>query len=266
MPELLGILNLTADSFSDGGRFLDAAAAIAQGERLLAEGAAWLDLGAESSNPAGQRVPEEVEIERLRPVLAHFARHGARLAVDTCKPAVMQAALDLGAGMINDVTALSDARAVALLARHPAKVVLMFARNAGPRATAEPRPHAGLLPEILGFFRERVAALLQAGIARERLLLDPGMGYFLGAGAAPSLHVLRNLAALRGLGQPLYLCTSRKSFVGAVLGGVPPAQRLFGTLATELWAAQQGVEYIRTHEPGPLRQALALWQAIEQSR
>jgi dihydropteroate synthase len=263
VAQIVGILNLTEDSFSDGGRFLDTGRAIAHGERLLDDGADWLDVGAESSNPAGQRVSAEEELARLVPVLGHFRGRGARISVDTHKPEVMRAAIDLGAGMINDVTALGQPGAAELLARHPAvAVVLMHARNAGFRAEMAARSHLGLIPEICAYFERRVTELAALGIARERLLLDPGMGYFLGGNPEPSLWALRHLDELRAIGLPLYVSTSRKSFVGAVVGG-SPMERGAGTLATELWALHHGASYVRTHDVRPVRQAWAMWRAIE---
>jgi dihydropteroate synthase len=259
---VVGILNLTDDSFSDGGRFLEPAAAVAQGERLLADGADWLDVGAESSNPRGQGVPAEVELARLRPVLEHFARAGARLSVDTHKPEVMRAALDLGAGMINDITGLADPASVAVLAAASVPVVVMYSRNRGPRADLAAHSRVGLIDEIAGFFRERLQSLAAAGIARERILLDPGMGFFLGSTPEPSLEVLRHLPVLATLG-PLYVSTSRKSFIGAVLGGRPPGERQSGTLATELWALTHGASFVRTHDVRALNDAWKMWSAIE---
>jgi dihydropteroate synthase type 2 len=264
VAQLVGIVNITADSFSDGGRFLAPSAAIAQGERLLADGAAWLDLGAESSNPEGQAVPDEEQIARLGPVLRHFVGQGARVAIDTHRPAVMRAMLDLGAGMINDITALADAQAVGVLAAHQVPVVIMYARGAGARAVRDVRPHLGIGAEIAGFFRERIQALEQAGIARHRLLLDPGMGFFLGGNPEPSLAVLHGLAelgaALGGTGA-LYLSCSRKSFIGSVTGR-GPAERGPGTLAAELWALAAGVGYLRTHDVRAVSDAWRVWQAI----
>jgi dihydropteroate synthase type 2 len=259
---LVGILNLTEDSFSDGARYLDPAAAIAHGERLLAGGAAWLDLGPQSSNPDGQAVPAGAQIDRLRPVMAHFARQGARLSVDTHHPEVMRAALDLGAGMINDITAVAEPAAAAVLASAAVPVVIMFSRNGGPRAARAPGPHHGLIDEITAFFTARLDALAAAGIARERVILDPGMGFFLGSNPEPSLFVLRHLPALAALGRPLYVSTSRKSFIGHLVGR-PPAERLAGTLATELWALQHGAAYVRTHDVHALADAWRLWRAIE---
>jgi dihydropteroate synthase type 2 len=262
-PEIVGIVNLTADSFSDGGRFLDPSAAIAHGERLLADGAAWLDLGAESSNPEGQPVPAEVELGRLSPVLAHFVRHGARVSIDTHKPAVMRAVLDLGAAMINDITALEDPEAARVLAGSTVPAVIMFARNRGARAERAERPHRGLIAEITAFFADRLRVLAERGIDRERLILDPGMGFFLGGNPEPSLFVLGHLPALVALGRPLYVSTSRKSFIGHLVGGRPPAERLPGTLATELWALTHGAAYVRTHDVRALSDAWRLWRAIE---
>ncbi|WP_218082833.1 dihydropteroate synthase [Anthocerotibacter panamensis] len=264
--ELVGIVNITADSFSDGGKFLSTEAAIAQGEKLLSEGADWLDLGAESSNPDGQRVDSATEIARLAPVVQHFKKLGAQVAVDTHKAAVMRAVLDLGADLINDITALVDPQAARVLVDYPTvPVVLMFARNRAPRAEKQVQPYHDLIPEIQTFFTQRLAALTAQGLARERFILDPGMGFFLGSNPEPSLWVLKHLGALHHLGQPLYVSTSRKSFIGTILGK-PPGERAIGTLVSEIWALNQGVAYIRTHEISALAQARQLWMAIEQVR
>jgi len=261
-PSFVGILNLTEDSFSDGGRFLDPGAAIAHGERLLADGADWLDVGAESSNPAGHPVPDELQIARLTPVLSHFVAAGARLSVDTHRPSVMRAALELGAAMVNDITALRDPDAVRLLAARQEPIVIMFARNEAARASTAPRPAAGVVDEARTFFDARLEALEAAGIARERLILDPGMGFFLGGTPEPSLAMLKGLRALASLGRPLYVSASRKSFTGA-LTGRPPAERAFGTVASELWALKEGATFIRTHDVRAIKDAWTLWRAIE---
>jgi dihydropteroate synthase len=260
-PQLFGIVNITQDSFSDGGAYLDTRAAIQQGEKLLLEGADGLDLGAESSNPDGQKVDTATEIARLTPVVQYFKNQGVTLAVDTYKAAVMEQVLDLGVDMINDITALKDEAARRVLAKSQVPVVLMFARNTNPRAEKKTYPHATLIPEILTFFRERLATLADAGIDHERIILDPGMGFFLGSNPEPSLWVLKNLAALHELACPLYISTSRKSFIGTVLN-VPLTERAIGTLVTEIWAMQQGVAYIRSHDIKALHQARTLWQAI----
>lgn len=263
MAEIVGVVNITEDSFSDGGLFLDQGEAIQQGERLLDEGATWLDLGAQSSNPVGgHQVSIETELARLAPIIRHFKDGGARVSVDTYKPAVMRGVIDLGADMINDVTGLREPEAVDLLARHPGVgVVVMHARNRGPRAETIARPYRDLIPEIRTYFEHRIRELTAHGVVRDRIVLDPGMGYFLGGNAEASLWVLKHLGELRSLG-PLYVSTSRKSFIGSVLGGAP-RERAVGTLATELWALLQGASYIRTHEVRQLVQAWTMWQAID---
>ncbi len=261
--QLVGIINITEDSFSDGGKYLDERAAIAHGERLLAQGAACLDLGAESSNPDGQPVPADRELARLLPVLRHFKRQGARVSIDTHKPEVMQAVLAEGADMINDITSLAAPGSVEALAGQHAMVVLMFSRGPGARADRTVRPHHPLIPEVLAFFQQRLADLTARGIARDRIAIDPGMGFFLGANPQPSLWVLKHLGLLGALGCPIYVSVSRKSFIGTTIGK-PPAERQFGTLAAELWALQAGASYVRTHDVGALADAWALWRAIRQ--
>src|SRR5215510_1526609 len=263
MVQLVGIVNLTEDSFSDGGRFLDLRQAIAHGERLIADGADWLEFGAESSNPFGKAVDAGEEIERLAPIVRHFKAGGVKVSVDTHKPSVMKSVLDLGADMINDISALQSPGSVeALLVKPQASVVLMYSRSGGARAETADRPYRTLMPEIIDFFRRRIAELERAGLARDRILIDPGMGYFLGGNPEPSLWVLRHLDELSTLGQPIFLSTSRKSFIGSVLGKHQPSERGIGTLATELWAIQYRAAFIRTHEVAPLAQAYRMWRAI----
>jgi dihydropteroate synthase len=259
--EIVGIVNITEDSFSDGGLHLEPRAAMAHGERLLAEGARWLDLGAESSNPDGRAVPEELELARLLPVLRHFKRQGAQVSIDTHKAEVMRAVLAEGADMINDITALGSPGSVEALAASGVPVVLMFSRGPGVRADKIARPHHDLTAEILRFFRQRLQSLEQQGIARSRLVVDPGMGFFLGSNAEPSLSVLKHLADLESLGCPIYVSVSRKSFIGSTVGK-PVAERASGTLAAELWALQHGASFVRTHDVGALADAWTVWCAI----
>ena len=169
---------------------------------LLSQGADWLDLGAESSNPEGEAVPADLELDRLLPVLQHFKRQGARISIDTHKPEVMRVVLAEGADMINDISALDSPGSVEVLAAHTVPVVLMFSRSPGARADKVVRPHHDLLDEILAFFRNRLQSLEQRGIARSRVMIDPGMGFFLGSNPEPSLWVLKNLAGLKPLGCP----------------------------------------------------------------
>src|SRR5260370_611562 len=184
-----------------------------------------------------------------------IARPGATSSTSSRKPATA-----LGAYMIHAAAGRQQpATAEALLAHPRAMAVLMHSRNAGPRAEAIDRPHRDLIPEIIGFFRRRTADLETLGLQRERIILDPGMGYFLGGNPQPSLHVLRHLEDLLVLGQPVYVSTSRKSFIAAVLGKDPP-QRGTGTLATELWAIEHAATFIRTHDIPPIAPASRLWR------
>lgn len=264
LPVIIGILNVTADSFSDGGRYLDPRAAVEKGRALVSEGADIVEVGAESSNPDGARVDASEEVGRLEPVVAALKGEGVRVSVDTRKARVMRHALALGADMLNDVTGLRDPAAVKAVRDSDVPVVVMFARNRGPRAEKTARRGDTALEEAGAFFEERLASLKAAGIPPCRLILDPGMGFFLGGTPEPSLAVLRGLATLRRFGRPLCVSTSRKSFIGAVLGR-PVGARGAGTLATELWAWLHGAEYIRTHEPGPLRDAARMLAAIRAS-
>jgi dihydropteroate synthase type 2 len=258
-----GILNLTRDSFSDGGRFLDAGAALAHGQRLLADGADVLDVGAESTHPDAEVVPVAEEIRRLAAVVPSLVAAGASISVDTHKPEVMREALAMGARWLNDVRGFRSAEALAVVAEAPLGVrfVAMFARNAGARAERQVHDHADLVPALLAFVAERRAAFAAVGIAPERLVLDPGMGFFLGAGAGPSLHVLRHLPKLFATGGEWLVSCSRKSFVG-VLTGQAAAERGPGSLAAELWAARAGVHWVRTHAVRALRDAWTVERAI----
>jgi dihydropteroate synthase len=284
MTRIIGILNVTRDSFSDGGRFLEPTAALAHARQLVADGAKIIDVGAESTHPDAEDVPAEVEIERLTAVIEGLKAEDVVASVDTYKPAVIRHVLALGADLINDVTALRDPEAVAAVRDSDARLIIMHSRAFTARAdreAASPRAAQSssvapassrcnsetIVDEILAFFEARIAALAAAGIDRRRLILDPGMGFFLSPRPEPSLAVLRGLERLASLGLPLCVSTSRKSFIGSVLGGdsgpLPVDQRAAGTLVTEIWAAQHGADYIRTHDVRALRDALRMLEAIE---
>ncbi|MCB9887149.1 MAG: dihydropteroate synthase [Planctomycetes bacterium] len=266
MVGIFGIVNVTRDSFSDGGRFLATDRALAHAEALLQAGADVLDLGAESTHPDAEDVPAAVEIERLEPLVRTLVARGAIVSIDTCKAAVMAHLAALGATFWNDVNGLRDPEALATAAALPTTVrfVVMFSRAAGGRAergTDDGDP-TGTFAAIGAFFAERIAACEAAGIDRRRLVLDPGMGFFLGPTPAPSLHVLRHLDELRTFGLPLLVSVSRKSFLGA-LSGAALEHRGPPTLAAELCAARRGADYLRTHDVAALRAALAVQDAIE---
>ncbi|MGE0481587.1 MAG: dihydropteroate synthase [Phycisphaerae bacterium] len=284
MVSILGILNLTRDSFSDGGRFVDPRAAIEHAGRLVADGAAIVDVGAESTHPDAEDVSAADEIRRLDPVIGALVADGFAVSVDTCKPAVMRAAIAQGVVMINDVNGFRDPDAIAAV--RDADVRLIVMHNRSPRGRARPDsggadatraapptdgpPALGtatIVDEIAAFFQRQVAALTAAGVRRERIILDPGMGLFLGRDPALSVRVLRELARLGALGLPLCVSVSRKSFIGATLAAPgaparPVDQRGAGTLAAELWAAANGAELIRTHDVRALRDAITMWSAL----
>ncbi|MFM1871628.1 MAG: dihydropteroate synthase [Planctomycetota bacterium] len=266
MARIFGIVNVTRDSFSDGGRWLLPEQAIAHGEALLVAGADVLDLGAESTHPDAEDVSAADEIARLDPVVRHFVGRGAEVSIDTCKPAVMRRMAELGATWWNDVDGLRSPAAMQVAAALPAQVrfVVMYSRGAAARATraADERSPAETLTAVEGFFVERLAALANAGIAAGRVVLDPGMGFFLGATPGPSLYVLKHLDRLRRFGADLLVSVSRKSFLGAVTG-LPTAERGPATLAAELAAVRAGAAYVRTHDAGALRAALRVQAAIE---
>lgn len=268
MVAVFGIVNVTDDSFSDGGRFRSTDAAIAHGRRLWAEGAAVLDLGAESTHPDAADVSAAEEVHRLAPVVAALVADGAVVSIDTCKPAVMRELATAGIAWLNDVHGFRSEAALAAAADAPQamRFVVMYSRSQTPRADrpADPQDGAALVGELAAFVRERLAAFAAVGIARERLVFDPGMGFFLGRTAAPSLAVLRRLPELVALGVPWLLSVSRKSVVGEVTGR-PVAARGPGTLAAELWAARAGAAYLRTHDVAALRDALAVERAIAEA-
>jgi dihydropteroate synthase len=262
---------VTRDSFSDGGRWLDPRAALDHAERLLEEGADVIDVGAASTHPDSEHVPAAEELRRLEPVVGPLLDRGTRIAVDTWQPEVLAAMSRLGGEFLNDVTALGDPRSVEAVRDGRARLVLMHSTSPEPRATrtGSLEPPAGARPDptavILAFFERRLRELEQAGIPRERTVLDPGMGFFLSPAPEDSTAVLRNLRRLRTLARPLLVSVSRKSFLGQ-LTGAEVAARGPATVTAELWAWREGADYLRTHDPRALRDAITVWTAIEGER
>lgn len=261
MVRIFGILNVTRDSFSDGGRFLEPGAALRHARELRVAGADVIDVGAESTHPDSEAVDAALELRRLEPVVRSLVAEGIAVSVDTAKAEVMRAASAWGASFLNDVGGMRDPACVEAAAAGTSGVVVMFSRAVGPRAQRLGKGGEGLLEEIGAFFADRLRALERAGVARDRMVLDPGLGLFLGTGPEPSVTVLARLGELRRFGVPLLLSASRKSFLGE-LTGRPVDRRGAASLAAELWAALQGVDWLRTHEPGPLRDGLAVLRAV----
>jgi len=239
--------------------YLDPEAAIAHGEELAAAGAAILDVGGESTRPGAEEVPEAEELRRVVPVIAGLAGGGAEVSVDTSKAAVAAAALDAGAAIVNDVTALrGDPEMAALCAERGATVVLMHMLG-DPRTMQRDPTYDDVVAEVGTFLAERLRAALAAGIAEERIWLDPGIGF--GKTAEHNLELLRRLPELRRLGRPLVVGTSRKSFIGR-LDGSPASERLGGTIASSVLAAAEGAEVLRVHDVAEVAEAIKLADAV----
>jgi dihydropteroate synthase len=257
--KLMGVVNVTPDSFSDGGLYLDPAAAIAHGEELAAAGAAILDVGGESTRPGSEPVEESEELSRVLPVIEALAGGEAAVSVDTSKAAVAEAALDAGARIVNDGTALrGDPEMAALCAERDATVVLMHMLG-NPRTMQRAAVYADVVEEVKAFLAGRLEVALAAGIEEERVWLDPGIGF--GKTAEHNLELLRHLSELRALGRPLVVGTSRKSFIGKV-DGSEASERLGGTIASSVLAAAEGAEVLRVHDVAEVAQAVAVATAI----
>jgi dihydropteroate synthase len=256
---LMGVVNVTPDSFSDGGLYLDPAAAISHGEELALAGAAILDVGGESTRPGAEAVGVEEELRRVVPVIQGLAEGKAEISVDTSKATVAEAALDVGAAIVNDVTALrGDGEMAGLCADRGATVVLMHMLGS-PRTMQENPVYEDVVDEVRAFLAERIEAATAAGIAEERIWLDPGIGF--GKTAAHNLELLRRLGELGELGRPLVIGTSRKSFIGRV-DGSDAGERLGGTIASSVLAAAEGAEVLRVHDVAEVGQAMAVATAI----
>jgi dihydropteroate synthase len=259
---VMGVLNVTPDSFSDGGRFATKDEAVAQAERMLAEGADVLDIGGESTRPGARDVPAEEQMRRILPVIERVrARHPrAILSIDTRSAAVAEAALEAGADIINDVSALRHDPAMApLLVRRGVPVVLMHMKGT-PATMLQEAHYQDVVREVRDYFRRRVADLASAGLARSRMLLDPGIGF--AKNTFHNLEVLRRIGEFHELGLPLTVGPSRKRFIGQVLGLENPDDRLYGTLAAVAVCAQAGVQIVRVHDVRPARQVAEVVWAI----
>lgn len=260
-PQVVGIVNATPDSFSDGGGFDGPEAAAAAGHEMAAAGAAMIDVGGESTRPGAQPVWEGDEAARVVPVVERLARAGTAVSVDTRKAAVMEAALAAGAVMINDVSGLSwDERALGVVARAGCPVVLMHHQGSPETMQQNPTYTGPVLLEVYDWLEQRIAAVVAAGIARERIIVDPGIGF--GKTLQHNLALLNGLAVLHGLGCPLMLGASRKRMIGALSNEAPVDQRLAGSVALALKGAEQGVQLLRVHDVAETVQALRVWRGL----
>jgi len=259
-PTVMGILNVTPDSFSDGGRFFFRDAALKQAETMVAEGASIIDVGGESTRPRAPTVSEQEELDRIMPVLEGILAHlPVAVSVDTSKPGVIREALRLGVSMINDVRALREPGALDAVAGSDAWICLMHMQ--GNPATMQNAPvYDDMVADIKGFLRQRMDACLQAGISRERLMVDPGFGF--GKTQAHNLTLLRRLGEFHDLDLPLMVGLSRKSTIGNLLNA-PPEERLHGSVAAAVIAAWQGAWILRVHDVRPTAEALTICTAVQ---
>lgn len=259
-PQLMGIVNVTPDSFSDGGQFADAGQAADAGARMTAAGAAMIDVGGESTRPGAKAVWEGDELERVVPVIRQLAAGGTAVSVDTRKADVMTAAVGAGARMINDVSALTfDDRAGDVIGSASVPVVLMHHQGAPETMQDDPR-YDDVLVEVFLWLEERIAAAEAAGISRNKILIDPGFGF--GKNVGHNLELMNGLALLHGLGCPIVVGASRKRTIGALSGEAPADQRLGGSITLALKAAEQGAQILRVHDVPETMQAVRVWRGL----
>jgi len=259
-PLIMGIVNTTPDSFSDGGWWVDAQAAIRHALKLQEEGADILDVGGESTRPGAEAVPADEEIRRVLPVIEALAGRGCVVSVDTMKPEVMRAALDAGAAMVNDVMALRAPGALQAVAASNAAVCLMHMQGEPQSMQQAPR-YADVVEEVTLFLQGRVRACTAAGIGRERLVVDPGFGF--GKTLQHNLSLLKHLNRLAETGVPIMAGLSRKSMLGTLTGRKVEA-REFAGVAAHLAAVARGARLVRVHNVAAMRDALAIWNAVEE--
>lgn len=258
---VMGVLNVTPDSFSDGGQFLDPAAAEEQALQMAAQGADLIDIGAESTRPGSQRVPADEQIHRLRPVLARLGRQPpCTLSIDTTRADVVRLALDHGVSLVNDISAgRDDPTMLPLVASRGVPVILMHMRGQPADMQQDPR-YEDVVLEVRAFLAERLAVAARAGIQPGRVLLDPGIGF--GKTLQHNLSLLAGLSALASLGRPLVVGTSRKGFIGRLTGRDDPRQRLWGTAASVAWCAANGAAIARVHDVEPMVAVVRVARAI----
>jgi dihydropteroate synthase len=261
-PLVMGVLNVTPDSFSDGGRYASADAAVAHGLEMVADGASLIDIGGESTRPGSDPVDDEEQIRRVVPVIQRLIADGidAVLSIDTTRSAVAAAAVAAGAGLINDISAgMDDSGMFPLAAQQRVPIILMHMQGT-PKTMQVSPTYDDVTAEVAGFLNERLIAAEIHGIEPERILLDPGIGF--GKNQQHNLELLRRLMELTALGRPLVLGTSRKGFIGRITGEPEPSRRLFGTAATVGWTIANGASIVRVHDVKPMMQVVAMVRAI----
>lgn len=257
---VMGILNVTPDSFSDGGLFFDAGIAVERAERMVAEGADIIDVGGESSRPGANSVPTEIEIDRVLPVIEELAKTlKTPVSIDTYKSSVARRALDVGASIVNDISALQgDPDMASVVAEAGVPVVLMHMKGTPKDMQLHPR-YDSLIPEIISFLKTRVQAAVDAGISSDQIIIDPGIGF--GKTITHNLEIIRRLQEFKSLEKPILIGTSRKSFIGKILD-LPADDRLEGTAATVAVAIANGADIIRVHDVKEMARVACMTDAI----
>ena len=262
-PKIMGIINLTPDSFSDGGTYSrSACAALAHAERLLAEGAHILDIGGESTRPGAAHVPPEEEWARLQPIVSEIAKWNVPLSVDTRRSTIMQRLLGDGlSDIINDISALEDNGAIELLAAHPDIGICLMHMQGLPETMQNNPQYQDVVAEVAGYLKARAQACQAAGIRSERIVLDPGIGF--GKNLQHNIQLMRHLPDLQAQTDlPLLIGVSRKRMIGEITGEAEPAQRIHGSVAAALYAAERGAAILRVHDVKATADALKVWQAL----
>ena len=263
-PKVMGILNLTPDSFSDGGRLSNVHAAMAHAEQMLHDGAHILDVGGESTRPGAAVVPADVELSRVLPVLQALVKLGVPLSMDTYKTAVMQVALDVGVDIVNDIWALRQAGALALVAAHPTCGLCLMHMHREPQTMQSQTMEGDVLPAVTAFMQERVQSLMSLGVNRHRIMLDPGIGF--GKTVAQNFSLLSRQSEILDLGFPLLAGWSRKSVLGRVLDAdrsqTDPAQRVVASVTAAVLAVERGASVVRVHDVKETVQALKVVQSV----
>jgi dihydropteroate synthase len=259
-PLVMGVLNVTPDSFSDGGRFADVDAAVAQAKAMAAAGAALIDVGGESTRPGSQRVDSAEQIRRVVPVIERIARLPVVISIDTTRANVAAAALDAGAAVINDISAgLDDPSILSLASSRKVPLILMHMQGTPQTMQNDPR-YNDVVVDIIEALRARVVGAQTAGVALDRILLDPGIGF--GKTMQHNLELLRRQSEFRALGRPLVIGASRKGFIGRITGEEEPSKRLFGTAATVAWSIANGADIVRVHDVKQMVQVAKMTRAI----
>ncbi len=259
---IMGILNLTPDSFSDGGLHASVDAAVEHGMRMIGDGADIIDIGGESSRPGADPVSIDEEMSRVLPVIERFAPK-TLVSVDTCKPEVARAALDAGAHIVNDITGLSEPAMRELVAERKCPAVMMHMKGT-PQTMQQEAAYDDVTSEVMAYLRERIALAVEAGIARELLIVDPGIGF--AKTTEHNMEIIRNLGDFRSLGLPILIGTSRKRFIGQVLGDLPANERVEGTAATVALSVANGANVIRVHDVKEMSRVARMTDAIVRGR